>query len=358
MKTINIKGDIISNDYAWIYDWMEWDYTSPRQVEKELAKANGDEVLILINSGGGSVFDGYEIFNLIKGYNGKTIAKIVGLAASAASFIAMAADKVQASALSQIMIHRATNGNQGNAPSHHDNANFLEQVDNTIVKAYTMRNGKDENEMLELMNKTTWFTAEEALENGIVDEIVNDKCIKPMAFNALDGEKHEMINKLIELGSVENIKKALLENKCLGQKVVNSAIDNTNKGGNTMELEDFMEKEPALYNQIVENAQKEAVTNERARIASINALAKPGTEAQIKDGIEKGLNAGEVAINILNAQTALNNAQLENMEKDAENSGLANVDTSNAPQQTEATDKEQSVNLLVNAGKKIMGGRR
>lgn len=361
MKKINIKGDIISNDYAWIYDWMEWDYTSPRQIENALNDANGDEVVFLINSGGGSVFDGYEIFNLIKAYTGKTTAQIVGIAASAASFIAMAADKVQASALSQIMIHRAANGNRGNAPSHHTNANFLEQVDSTIVKAYTMKNGKTDDEMLELMNQTKWFTAEEALEDGIVDEIINNEASKPKIYNAIEN-KQEIIDKLMELGSIEDVKKALL-NKNLGSTVVNSALANTKKEEEThMTLNELKEKEPALYNQIVEDAKKEgateAVTNERARIASINALAKPGVEDQIKDGIENGLNAGEVAINILNAQTALNKATGQALVKDAEESGLGNVETTPTPQNTKATDKEESVNLLVAAGKKIMGGRR
>lgn len=356
MKTINIKGDIIPNDYAWIYDWMEWDYTCPRQIEKALNEANGDEVIFLINSGGGSVFDGYEIFNLIKAYAGKTTSKIVGMAASAASFIAMAADKVQASALSQIMIHRAANGNQGNAPSHHTNANFLEQVDNTIVKAYTMRNQKTDEEMIALMDKTTWFTAEQALEMGIVDEIINNEPSKPKIYNAIEN-KQEIIDKLMELGSVEDVKKALL-NKNLGSTVVNSALTNKQKEDKPMELKDFMEKEPALYNQIVEDAQKEAVKNERARIASINALTKPGVEDQIKKGIEDGLTAGEVAINILNAQTALNQAAGQALVKDAEDSGLKNVETAPAPQNSDAKDQEASINLLVNAAKSIMGGKR
>lgn len=353
MKTINIKGDIIPNDYAWIYDWMEWDYTCPRQIEKALNEANGDEVIFLINSGGGSVFDGYEIFNLIKAYADKTTSKIVGMAASAASFIAMAADKVQASALSQIMIHRAANGNQGNAPSHHTNANFLEQVDNTIVKAYTMRNQKTDEEMIALMDKTTWFTAEQALEIGIVDEIINNEPSKPKIYNAIEN-KQEIIDKLMELGSVEDVKKALL-NKNLGSTVVNSALTNKQKEDKPMELKDFMEKEPALYNQIVEDAQKEAVKNERARIASINALAKPGVEDQIKKGIEDGLTAGEVAINILNAQTALNQAAGQALVKDAEESGLSNVDTNPAPENNTESKRKAATNSLIAAGKKLKG---
>lgn len=355
MKTINIKGDIVDNDWGMIYDWYGWDYMSPRKMENELSRANGDEVVFLINSGGGSVFDGYDIFNAIKDYKGKTTAKIVGLAASAASFIAMAADKVQACALSQMMIHRAANVNQGNAPTHHANGNFLEGVDETIVKAYTMRNGKTSEEMIELMDKTTWLTPEQAKENGIVDEIVNDSVEKPIIVNACGNGKQELISKLLELGSIENIKKTLLENKDLGSIVVNSALENKKDGGNKMELKDFIEKEPALYNQIVNDAQSEAVKNERARIQAINALSRAGVENQIKEGIENGLSAGEVAINILNAQTAINAAQGEAFKKDAEESGVNDITSVSVPQNNSNQEKQSA---LVNMATVMNGGKK
>lgn len=317
-KKVNIKGDIIPNDYAWIYDWMEWDYTCPRQIENALNHADGDEVIFLINSGGGSVFDGYEIFNLIKSYTGKTTAKIVGIAASAASFIAMAADKVQASALSQIMIHRASNGNKGNAPGHYANAEFLEQIDNTIVKAYTMKNGKCDEEMVALMDKTTWFTAEQALEEGLIDEIINNEVSVPKVYNSIE-DKQEVIDKLISLGSVENVKKALL-NKDLGITGVTNTIKNTNKNKEeetNMTLDQLKQEHPDLYNQIVQDVQKEAVTNERARIKEIQNLLVPGVEDIINDGIENGLGAGEVAMNVIKAQKEKGTNYLKDAQEDA-----------------------------------------
>lgn len=361
MKTINIKGDIVDNDWGRIYEWYGWDYMSPRKIENELNKANGDEVVFLINSGGGSVFDGYDIFNAIKDYKGKTTAKIVGLAASAASFIAMASGKVQACALSQMMIHRAANGNQGNAPSHHANGNFLEGVDSTIVKAYTMRNGKTDEEMIELMDSTTWLTPTQALENGIVDEIVNDTVEKPLIINGLeDNNKQMLMSRLFNVDNMDELKMLLNKQIKLGQTVTNSAtidIKNEEKESEEklMNQEELKAKHPDLYNQIVEDAQKEAVTNERARIAAINALAKPGTEEQIKDGIEKGLSAGDVAINIINAQTALNQAQLKSMEKDVQDSGLSNVGAAPAPQNTNEQEKQS---VLLNMANIMNGGRK
>ncbi len=358
MKTINIKGDIVDNDWGRIYEWIGWDYMSPSKMESELAKANGDEVVFLINSCGGSVFDGYDIFNAIKDYKGKTTAKIVGLAASAASFIAMAADKVQACALSQMMIHRASNANTGNAPSHYANGDFLEGVDNTIVKAYTMRNGKTDEEMIELMDKTTWLTPTQAKENGIVDEIVNDTIEKPLIINGIESDRMNIVKQLFGTDKIENIKKIILENQKQGQKVVNSAIDNkqTEEGETKMTLDQFKSENADLYNQIVQDATEEAVKNERDRIAGIYDLSKPGIENQIKEGIINGLTAGEVAINIV--KNTVNSAQeeLKAHKEDAKNSGMYGVEGSQATQNE--NDKQEAINLLANAGKSIVGGNR
>lgn len=358
MKTIDIKGDIISNDYAWIYNWIGWDYTSPNKIQQALQDANGDDVEFHVNSPGGEVFSGYDIYNMIKAYEGKTTSKLIGLAASCASFIPMASDKVLASQMAMMMIHGASTITQGNQHNHEHTREFLAKVDNTIVKAYTLRNGKTDEEMLELMAKETWLTPDEMLELGLIDEIIGEESIsKVKAYNAVQDEgKKELLDKLMSLGSVENIKKALLENQLnLGSTVVNATLTNKQKEDTRMELKDFMEKEPALYNQIVEDAKKEAVTNERARIASINALAKPGVENQIKKGIEDGLDAGQVAINILNAQTALNQAAEQALVKDAEASGLSNVEVNPIPENSAESKRKSATNSLIAAGKKLRG---
>lgn len=355
MKTINVKGPIISNDEAWLYDWFDMEYTCPKNVLSQIKEANGEDIEFNINSGGGSVFDAYEIYNAIAGYQGNTVAKI-SLAASAASFIALATDRTIIGNVGNIMIHKASDGMHGNADEHRENADFLDKIDNTIVNAYIEKTGKERDEILKLMAKTTWFTPEEALEIGIVDEISSKK-IKTKAFNTTDEEKQKMINKLLELGSVENIKKAFIDNQItIGQTVANSTFENTSKekGGEKMTLDQFKSEHVEIYNQVVDTTVKQ----ERLRVAEINALAKPGTENQIKEGIENGLTAGEVAINILNAQTALNKSMWEAIVQDAEDSGLCDVCAAPIPTSSHAVDKQQSVNLLVSARNKIIGGKK
>jgi ATP-dependent Clp protease, protease subunit len=172
MAKINIKGAIISNDDQWIYDWLEWDATSPRKVEQELQAANGEDLEVEINSGGGSVFDASEIYTALKEYTGKVTGKVVGIAASAASVIAMAADHLKMAPTAQMMIHNASIAAYGDHRDMSHMADVLKNVNQTVANAYKLKSGKSDNELLELMNAETWFTPQQALENGLIDEIM------------------------------------------------------------------------------------------------------------------------------------------------------------------------------------------
>ena len=89
MTKLKIQGDIISNDNKWIYEWLEYDSTCPKDVENAINEANGEKIEVEINSGGGDIFAGSEIYTLLKSYKGEIEITITGLAASAASVIAM-----------------------------------------------------------------------------------------------------------------------------------------------------------------------------------------------------------------------------------------------------------------------------
>ncbi|MBO8759618.1 ATP-dependent Clp protease proteolytic subunit, partial [Staphylococcus aureus] len=103
---INVKGAIIPNDDKWIYEMLEMDATSPKDIADSLPDTNED-IDVIINSGGGDVYSGSEIYTSLKTYPGKVNIKIVGVAASAASVIAMAGDHIEISPTAQIMIHNA-----------------------------------------------------------------------------------------------------------------------------------------------------------------------------------------------------------------------------------------------------------
>lgn len=169
---VNIKGPIVGNSDAWIYEWFGIEATSPSMVDKAIEKANGEDLEVEINSGGGSVFAGSEIYTALKSYNGNVTVKIVGLAASAASVIAMAGKKVTMSPTAQMMIHNVSSWAEGDYREMEHTAEILKNANNTIANAYRLKTGKEQDELLELMDNETWMTAQKAKELGFIDEIM------------------------------------------------------------------------------------------------------------------------------------------------------------------------------------------
>jgi len=196
-KKINVKGPIVSNSDAWIYEWFGIEATSPQKVNDALEKANGEDIEVEINSGGGSVFAGSEIYTALKSYKGNVIVKIVGLAASAASVIAMAGNKVMMSPTAQIMIHNVSSRAEGDYRDMEHTADVLKNADNTIANAYRIKTGKTQEELLALMDKETWMTADKAKELGFVDEIMFENGSQLVASTDYSGMlPPEVINKI------------------------------------------------------------------------------------------------------------------------------------------------------------------
>lgn len=169
---INIKGVIIPNDDKRIYEWFEMDSTCPREVENEVEKANGEDLEVIINSPGGDVFSGSEIYTLLKDYSGDVVTKIVGVAASAASIVAMAGKKVMMSPTAEMMIHNVRSTARGDYKIMEHEAQVLKDYNSTIANAYMIKSGMSKEELLALMDKEIWLTPEKALEYKLIDEIM------------------------------------------------------------------------------------------------------------------------------------------------------------------------------------------
>ena len=172
MKSVNVKGTIVSNDDQWIYDWFGMDATSPKSVNDAIIEANGDDLEVEINSGGGDVFAGSEIYTTLKAYSGNVTTKIVGLAASAASVIAMAGNKVLMSPTAQMMIHNVSTQSSGDYRDMEHTAGVLKNANDTIANAYMFKSGMDKETLLSMMDQETWLTPQQALDNKLVDEIM------------------------------------------------------------------------------------------------------------------------------------------------------------------------------------------
>ena len=214
MATIQMNGEVIPSDYADVYDYLGYENINPKAIKQALNEANGSDVELEINSPGGYVDAGSEIYTALKEYQGQVIAKITGQACSAASWIALAADRVEMSPTAQMMIHRASTMSIGNSDDLASDLNALNSLDKSFVDLYSQRTGLDAQEVYRLMCNTTWMNAKEAVDKGFADEIMfqNDK--KPALVNA-DGSlsvKPDTINKIKNLlhgKSTENVAKLL-----------------------------------------------------------------------------------------------------------------------------------------------------
>lgn len=184
MTKIKVKGAVVSNDDAEIYNWLGYDNVSPNQVEQALNDSDGD-VEVDIASGGGSVFAASEIYTMLKAYSGKVVVNIQGLAASAASVIAMAGDEVNMSPTSQMMIHKASTVSMGNADDLDHDSKMLDVTDQSIVNAYENKTGLKRDDILQMMANETWMTAQDAVDKGFADNISTGAEQQPQLVNAV-----------------------------------------------------------------------------------------------------------------------------------------------------------------------------
>lgn len=169
MTQIQIKGAIVSDSDKWLYDFYEMESTAPKDV---LLPQDNSDLEVVINSGGGDVYAGSEIYTALKSYQGNVSVKIVGIAASAASVIAMAGKTVEISPTAQIMIHNVSTVAQGDSKVLKHEADVLENYNKSIANAYVLKTGLSQEELLSLMDTETWLTAGQAVEKGFADKVM------------------------------------------------------------------------------------------------------------------------------------------------------------------------------------------
>lgn len=156
----------------YIYDAIDSMFgINAQEFVKEIGALTAPVIHLRINSPGGDVFDARAIATAIANHPSKVIAHIDGLAASAATYIALAADEVQMADGGFFMIHNAWTLAFGNSGDLIAMADLLDKIDSTIVNDYAKKTGKTADEIGAWMAAETWFTAQEALDNGFVDSI-------------------------------------------------------------------------------------------------------------------------------------------------------------------------------------------
>lgn len=217
-STIYIYDHITNDDFMVEY----YGGVSTNKIIEELNAISTPVINLRFNSPGGDVFAARTVEAAIKEHNSKIIAHIDGLAASAASTLAIACDEVVISPGGMFMIHKASTGVYGNADDFESMTAALKAIDSTIADSYAAKTGKPVDELLAAMAKETWYTAKESIEIGFADR--------------LEGDPNQAVENVIEweFTGVKNQKNTVVE----PEKVIeNPVIFNDFKETRARELE-------------------------------------------------------------------------------------------------------------------------
>ncbi|MDG3142820.1 Clp protease ClpP [Streptococcus suis] len=166
-RTLRIEGQIA--DETWFGDEV-----TPQLFKNDLTSGTGD-ITLWINSPGGDVFAAAQIYNMLMDYQGDVHVIIDGLAASAASVIAMAGTTVSMSPVAMMMIHNPWTFAQGEAKDMAKVIEMLGEIKESIINAYELRTGLSRTKISHLMDSESWFNAKKAVELGFADKLLFEK---------------------------------------------------------------------------------------------------------------------------------------------------------------------------------------
>lgn len=165
--TVYLYDAIVADDMT--AEW--WGGVSAQSFAKTMAGITAPTVHLRVNSPGGDVFAARAMEQAIRECSATVIAHVDGYAASAASYLVLAADEVEISKGGFFMIHKAWTVCMGNAKDFQDTATLLDKVDESLVTTYADETGQDPDQLREWMTAETWFTADEAVQYGFADRI-------------------------------------------------------------------------------------------------------------------------------------------------------------------------------------------
>ena len=170
-RTLYLDGAIAEES------WFDDDIT-PKLFKDELYRGSGD-ITVWINSPGGDCIAAAQVYNLLRDYPGAVTVKIDGIAASAASVIAMAGDKTYMSPVSMMMIHNPSTVAMGDHAEMQKAIEMLDEVKESIINAYVLKTGLSRARLSHLMDAETWMNANTAIELGFADGLITRDAFPP-----------------------------------------------------------------------------------------------------------------------------------------------------------------------------------
>lgn len=319
--------------------WWDWDgssnVTTPKEFLEDLKQLDGkSKIIVRINSVGGDVFAAHAIYTQLKTRTATKEVIVDGLAASAATIVAMAGDTVKMPANAMLMIHNPSVvvWDSFTAEDLEKLADSLNAVKESIIEAYVAKTKLDRKELSKMMDKETWLTGREAKEKGFADEIMfEDTTELPTVSN--DG-KYLFINSIKHDVSRFKNKPHMQTSQRHSQPPApgpQSAVNNTipKKEGVEPMFKDVNELRnacPELVKQIEDAAREEGKKQERGRIQDIEKIAKTIDPTLVnKAKFETPMDAKELAFNALQADGQKGQRYLDDAEEDANASGTKEV---------------------------------
>lgn len=398
-KKISLKGPILDNDTSRLYDWIGWQSTCPAKLERALAEADGDDIVLEVNSPGGYCDYGFEMYTMLKEYPGNIEAHII-CAASAMTVVCCAADHCLISDAGMYMVHNTHGGGNGDYRDMLNIAECLEEYNESIINVYTRRTGKSREELKDIMDHTTWMSPGKAIEEGFVDgylfgdpdqenetesdapQASDPAMVMGMIMNAsmpvISRDKAAeltVLMKLFESADVEGVDKGVpstdaadlgaaasgltdseqISGVSTGSDIVtdNQEIPN-NEGGKHMSLEELLAADPeakAEFDAYVQNVTSDAVKAENTRLHDLDAIRASVSEDalhQAKYG-DNPLNAQELAFQTLMEDGKKAENYMAHAVTDAEESGVNNVGTAKPKDESAEDDESDMMAGYVNA---------
>lgn len=285
------------------------DEATPEQLREELKNFAGKPLTVSLNSGGGDVFAGLAMYNALRELDSEVTIRVDGLAASIASIIAMAGDKVIMSPGSMMMIHKPSIFAAGDEKDLQRAIELLKTVEDSIVPIYTERTSLDSDKVVEMMEAETWMTAEQAVELGFADSVAQakKKTSEPVEnlFNqklafSMSATKEALDDFVKQVSLSEETTQEVIEdepvvNETTAEDEVEAVADATVTDDSTEEVEKTTEEvvvtdnaTPAITNSVeekVEMTEQETIATEQVLTPSNQApvaSVKPTMEAYLK----------------------------------------------------------------------------
>ncbi|MDO5149712.1 MAG: Clp protease ClpP [Oscillospiraceae bacterium] len=351
---ITLYGDVLSKR---MYDWWTGEvvpglYITPEGFMEDLSLVKDKKnITVKINSCGGDLYTGLAIHNALKGLTANVKTVIEGIAASAASVIAMAGDTVEVYPGSLIMIHGVSIRNYGdiNLQDVQKMERMIDANEKAIAAIYNQRTGIDTEEIRTMMAEEKWMTGEEAVEKGFADKICEEKNTVDIGMSS--NKKILMVNGIShDTFGFRNMPEFRIITQNSAKPVpVPVADSNSNEpkeegGKKHMTFDELRTQEPDLVTQI----QNEAVSIERQRMKDIDSIAASIPDQEMVNEAKYGENsctAQELSFRVLQNSAKEGRNFLSQMESDSEQSGVNNVGAAPNSGDANSDDEKDAVEL-------------